>query len=387
MKTKTIIISFLLGIGTLNAQDMRDVYSPFIGFNQYNGPGAAIGGATVAAGMVIPAFTQNPANLGLHRYRIVQAWQNDSEFHSGSLNLPQSRFGGLQAIFPFPVYQGSLVAGFDFSLQSEYALRYQENDLSLRQEGGLYQLRTGLSTEFAKNLFIGGDVKFLFGKNEMNQKYVDFGYPGEFYLNPSYRGVTASIGLVQRILPILNWGLSVELPTPLRVEEEFRDSYHINDTTLVVITDEYEYNITKPAVFHIGAALFLNYIDLFYEAEYTNWKNLKLESGFIDLDELPWDPKVNTEIETKLSKSLTHHAGIALHPPVLPIHLYAGYQLIPYPEPGMLADDKRESYHFGLSYVIQRQISLAYQYQRYFWEYEGTAENWTQQSLNVILHF
>jgi hypothetical protein len=387
MKTKILIILSILGMGIANAQDMRDVYSPFIGFNQYNGPGAAIGGATVAAGMVIPAFTQNPANLGLHRYRIIQAWQNDSEFQSGSQNLPQSRFGGLQLIFPFPVYQGSLVAGFDFSLQSEYALAYKETDLSLRQEGGLYQLRGGLSTEFAKNLFIGADIKFLFGKNEMNQKYLDFGYPGEFYLNPAYHGVTGSIGLVQRILPMLNWGLSVELPTPLRVEEDFRDSYYINDSTLMVDKDTYEYRVSKPAVFHIGAALFLNYLDLFYEAEYTNWKNLKLTSDFIDIDGLPWDPKVNTEIETQLVKSLAHHAGIALHPPVLPLHLYGGYQLIPYPEPGMLSDDKRESYHFGLSYVIQRQISLAYQYQRYFWKYEGLDENWTQQSLNVILHF
>ena len=387
MKTKTIIILLLLGIGILHAQDVRDVYSPFVGFNQYNGPGAAIGGATVAAGMVIPAFTQNPGNLGLHRYRIVQAWQNDSEFQSGSLNLPQSKFGGIQAIFPFPVYQGSLVAGFDFSLQSEYALTYEEPELSLRQEGGLYQLRSGLATEFAKNLFLGADVKFLFGKNEMNQKYVASGYNGEFYLNPSYRGVTASMGLVQRILPILNWGISVELPTSLRVEEDFRDSYFINDTTLWIDKDNYEYKITKPAVFHFGAALFLNYIDLFYEAEYTNWKNLKLSSDFIDIDGLPWDPKVNTDIETTLIKGLTHHIGVALHPPVLPLHLYGGYQLIPYPEPGMLADDKRESYHFGASYVIQRQISLAYQYQRYFWEYEGLDENWTQQSLNVILHF
>lgn len=375
MKKLILISVFLMG-AALQSQDYHDAYYPFFAFSQNDGLGSAIGGAMVSAGSVIPAFTHNPANLGLQGYRIVNLWQNDSEYHSGTITLPQSHFGGLQFVLPVPVYQGSLVAGADFSLTSEYAFISETADTSRREEGGLYNYRIGLAAEFLKNLYVGADLQFLGGFDKYKEETPD----DLFTIDYHYKGYTATIGMVQRLLPMLSWGLCVELPTRLIVAEDFYDS----------VSTTREYAIVRPAVLHTGFSLFLNYLDLFYEYEYNNWPNLQFNSDLALYDKGPdLDPTINEEIEQKLQKGFTHHLGAAVHPPLLPVHLYGGYQFIRHPEKGVYQGDKLQSYHFGISYVVQQQISLAIQHQKYFWTYaaSGVDNDWTQNSLSAILHF
>ncbi|MCK5521422.1 MAG: hypothetical protein KAI81_09935, partial [Candidatus Marinimicrobia bacterium] len=146
----------------------------------------------------------------------------------------------------------------------------------------------------------------------------------------------------------------------------------------------WEYEMNQSPVFRGGAAFFLKWVNLFYEAEVRNWSNLTFQSDLENLDnDLSLDPTLNQKIETELSPVLNHHFGAALHLPFLPLHLYGGYQILPDP----YGDTAKHGISFGLSYLLQQQLSINAAYQKQYWEVDGIDQEWNQSTLSLNLHF
>ena len=96
---------------------------------------------------------------------------------------------------------------------------------------------------------------------------------------------------------------------------------------------------------------------------------------------------INQEISNTLHPTLSHHVGIALHLPVLPIHLYAGYQYLPVSFSNVYNDNLRQSYSTGFSYMIQKNFSIQGSYVNYLWKYGNEAERFNKLSVGIVMHY
>ncbi|MEA3500077.1 MAG: hypothetical protein U9R41_03535 [Candidatus Marinimicrobia bacterium] len=381
---KKILLTILLSFSFLFSQNYIDALTPFYGFKGSQSIGVGVGNATVAGGQVIPEFTSNPANLGLQRFKTVELTYTSSEFNSGSNNLPQSSFGTFSLIYPIKVYRGSIVLATSLEKEKEFALSYQDVDdygdaFKQRNEGKMKNWHFAVASEIAENLFVGADIIIPNGNIDISREYPNVSPDTMgFAQNVDYNGISATIGMFQKISKNFNWGMSVDLPRKININDDFtyNDGYDLG---------KIEYSSTRPLSIHLGASALFKYFNLFYEAEWTDWKNMEFSSDDLYSSDIT---DINEEIENYLSQTISHHFGGALHMPFLPLHLYGGYQILPEPH----SDKTRNIISGGFSYLIKQQISIHGAYQRYDWDYETNNgsiinETWDQIILGMSLHF
>ncbi len=380
---KKLLLTIILSFSFLFSQNYIDALSPFYGFKGSQSIGVGIGNATVAGGQVIPEFTSNPANLGLQRFRTFELTYTSSEFNSSSNNLPQSSFGTISFIYPIKVYRGSIVLATSLEKEKEFALSYQDVDdygaFKQRNEGKMKNWHFAVASEIAENLFVGADIIVPYGNFDISREYPNVNPDTMGYTqNNEYHGISATIGMFQRISKHLNWGISVDLPKKIDINEDFtyNDGYSLGIR---------KYSSTKPLTIHGGASVLFKYFNLFYEAEWTDWQNMEFSSDDLYSSVVT---DINEEIETNLSETILHHFGGAIHVPFLPLHLYGGYQILPEPH----SDENRNVISGGFSYLVKQQISIHGAYQMYYWDYETNNgsiinENWNQLVMGMSIHF
>ena len=379
-KIKLLLICML---GFCYPQNVYDVLRPYFGFNSSHILVNSIGGATVAAGHIIPGATSNPANLAIHKFRLIQGNFSSSEFRSGTENNSLTNFNGFHFIYPVPVYQGSMVIGGGVNREIDYMSASTSGIYRYAESGGLNIWRLGIAVEYSNKLYIGSNLEYYRGQDEM----IEFASDSTFYFRPNYKGLGITLGLLHHISPKFQYGMSLQLPTSLAVEDRFTYSNHIE--TNESYSDTWHYNTKRPLVFHIGTGYFARYYTIFYEAEWADWRNLEFSSDEIFEEdwELPASVMINQEIRNKLHTTLSHHLGIALHLPLLPVHVYAGYQYLPVSFSDVYNDDLRQSYSTGFSFMIQENFSLQGSYIKYFWEYGNEPEHFEKISLGIALHY
>ena len=147
--------------------------------------------------------------------------------------------------------------------------------------------------------------------------------------------------------------------------------------------------MTHKSILHGGFGLFIKNINIFYEAEWTDWKNLEFHSSEIyeeDL-ELPASVLINQEINSLFKPTLAHHFGSSIRLPFTPMKIYAGYEYLPVPFSNVYDSDLRESYSTGFSIPIHRNINLEGSYVNYFWDYLGEEESYDKFSFGINLRY
>lgn len=406
---KKILLILAIGIFTFSlAQDLPDVIAPlysydyddlhFNGITNYDYPirassitksgplGMAIGHATVASGQMIPEFTVNPANLAMSKYNIVQVNGLFNQFNGVNNNS----LGGISYIVSVPVYSGSLSFAAGVNREKDYNLFYQNDDIIQRSKGGLYSWHFNGAMEVQKDIFVGAEVSLLTGKKNNDVNFKDLLDPTDGYIEEStYFGAGAKIGMNYHLLPVMNIGFSMDLPTVLGTDYSLR-TYQASGTSTV------DYSITSPAVLRAGLALTLRIVDLYYSYDYTNWQNLQFKSN--DLLQTAVD-EINREIVNNFSVIGSHHIGMALHVPMIPLHLYMGYQYIPDVYMGLnsfslaniipreLSDRFRSSFSWGASLFLKQGISVSAGFETFHTFYDDTEEKPKSMNLSMAYFF
>ncbi len=368
----------LLWSGLGIAQDVDDIIRPFFGYYNSQSLTTAVGNATVASGQVISGMSSNPANLGLSRFNVLQANFMFGQFESGSATSSQTEFGGLYAIAPLKVYQGSMVFGFGIEKIIDFSKAWERTNDSFREEGGLYATQFGMSVEFAEDFFVGGSFDYYQGSDLISRSLGS----SELMLKPKYKGYGITIGFLNRISSIYQIGASVQFPTSIWVSEN-QTEWQINFPEMV-LGETWEYQLKRPLVFHFGGSLLIRTFNLFYEAEWTNWKDMEFDSDTYLVSDIA---TINREIDDQLKSTLTHHLGIALHPHWAPLHLYLGYQYLPTPNSNAYLEDVRQSMSIGSAYMLNQQFSLHGSITNYFGEYYGEDETYSQLIFGVSVHY
>ena len=379
--TRTLRILFIISLIlplSIHAQDRDDFIRPFFGYYDSQSLTNGIGRATVASGQVVPGKSSNPANLGLHRFSTVQMSFLSGRFSSNDNNLSQMEFGGIYSIMPVKVYRGSLVFGLGVQKEVDFSEAASSADYRYKDEGGIYATEMGFSVECVKDLFVGAEIEYYRGQDKSTNTWVE----NSSYLHPRYSGFGLSIGFVQRMSSMVLIGASVDLSTSLRVKEELTE--WPNDSTQLSSTEKWNYHLKRPLTFHTGGSLLSRYVNVFYELELADWRNLEFSSEeYYESDEV----EINNEIQAEMRFTATHHLGMAFHPPWLPVHIYTGYQHLPTPYSGVYTSNKRESFSLGTSYLVNQQFSIHGSYTNYFWKYSGEKENYRQIVFGVSLHY
>ncbi|SVE27788.1 uncharacterized protein METZ01_LOCUS480642, partial [marine metagenome] len=123
----------------------------------------------VAAGNVIPGATSNPANLAMHRFRQIQSNFSNSRFNSSTENNSATNFNGFHFTYPIPVFQGSLVIGGGVNKKIDYMSASRSGIFQYSEVGGLNVWRLGVAVEYSTKLYIGIDIEYCKGEDEMTE--------------------------------------------------------------------------------------------------------------------------------------------------------------------------------------------------------------------------
>jgi hypothetical protein len=372
---KTLFI-FLFSITFLMGQYSEDdALRPFYGFSGHLPQTAGIGGAGVAGGQVMPEFTQNPANIAMTKFRIFRGAYGTGEFTSGSQTLPQNRISHFSYTHAIPVFRGSLSWGAGITQDLEYAMKYMNPSYSQRIEGSGYTLHLAGATEFSRDLFIGVDFQLPMGDFKLTATDRDLNTL--LLVEPSFVGISGKMGLIHKLTPFLNIGISAQLPKRIWVTE---DNTEVFGDTLTIEYAPFDYTLTRPLELQVGGALLLKWFDLFYQADLLNWNGLKWDSEDSEL----FDQKINQGIEENFDRTLTHRTGIAIHPPFLPINLYGGIQYRPHPKKDA---DPITVASAGFSWLFRQSVNISTSWQSWNWKYDGQDESWNQLLMGIEFIF
>ena len=368
-------------IGFSFGQNYLDALRPFYGFQSVQPLSMALGYSTVAAGQVVPGATGNPANYALQRFTVLQAGFETTKFKSSPEELTDSGLDGLSFTLPVHVYQGSLAFGGGITKELDFSSVYAHPEYDYFEEGGIYKTSFGAAVEFARDLFIGADFHIYHGSNEMLRFYPD----STDYLDVSYSGWSTSVGILHRLAPMLQIGAVLQLPTYIWADESFTFSNDIDpDSNQKWDSD---YSLRRPIQLQYGVSFLHPVVNLFYQADWTDWHNLEFKTDNIKVNGINLGVIIDQEIRRNLRTTLSHHAGIAIHLPRLPVHLYGGYQLLPVPFDGVYDNNRRESFSWGLSYLASQQVSVQLAQTHYTWDYLSHAESYDQLAFGISLHF
>ena len=359
------------------SQQRDDFLRPFFGYHDSQSLSTAIGNATVAAGQVIPGRSSNPANLGLSRFRDFQMNFQHNRFQGVEAGSSNTKLGGLYALYPVEVYQGSLVFGGGISRAVDFTNAYQTPSRQGSEEGGIYATEFGAAVEAAKNLFLGAAFDYLKGSDELSLSEPDT----NSFLNPDYRGYSISLGFLNRTTANLQVGGSFQFATTVWVRDNLTTWPSAEPEASV--TENWEYKLNRPMLFHLGFSLLYPVWSLFYELEWSDWSGLKFSSDEYFAGDAA---EINRELKRDLRPTLSHHLGAAGHIPHLPLHLYAGYQYLPVPFTGVYTSNRRQSVSVGVSYLLNQQFSVHSSYTDYFWRYSGQDESLRMLVFGASLH-
>lgn len=374
---KTILLLGILLLSIASAQDLVDLVAPFTWYNETGTTtyplntnsastqgqlSAAVAYATVATGQMIPEFTINPANMAMMRFGSFQVSGQFNSYGSSTKNTLNT----LSFIKPVKVYQGNYVWGLSVDRERNFIQKYSDNDISQTAEGGITNWKYATAIEALEDIYIGAEIGLLTGSRENDIEYLSNSLissigNGGYVENVSYVGLSTKLGLTYRPYKFLTVGASLDLPTPVSVSHDIRE-YNNNNSN-------FDYSVTKPVTYHAGFALTMKYFDIYYSTDLTNWNEL----SFSDASMLQSvEDGINREIEDILTNTVSQHIGAALHVPMLPLHLYGGYQYLPNADaystsnlfslanlnPTEAADKFRSSFSWGASFFMKNGLSI-----------------------------
>jgi len=337
---------------------------------------AAIGNATVASGQVIPGMSSNPANIGLNRFGHVQLNFQNNRFTGPDVTSTSTVPGGIYAIFPVPVYQGSLAFSFGIEKEVDFTNGYESIDGRAVEKGGMYATEFGIAYEAVKDFYVGGSYRYLKGSNELSTTGVE----ENSLLNPEYKGYYFTLGFLNRTSPNILIGGAVDFPAKVEVNDKL--TTWNGEIEGNVVTRTWYYTLTKPMVFRVGGSVMYPLWSGFYELEWVDWKSLQFASNNYRKSDVA---EINNEIARDFKSGITHHVGAAAHLPWLPLHLYAGYQYLPTPYGGSYVEDRRQSVSGGMSYLLNQQFSLHASITQYFWTFQNLDYSTEKERSQMVL--
>ncbi len=389
----------------------------------------AMGGAYTALANDYSGIYWNPAGLGSINKTGIYAELSHLQFSNNALymgNLTSNNQGftklkSLGFVMPLPTGQGSFViaGGFNRVLDYDDHLYFEGfGDISnnigfeieddngdiyfypfdlgvyrqeeVRSEGSLRQWSLGGALALSPNFTIGLTTSLVHGKEEYNFGFSQFDddnlyyeYPGDFdeytvnqYLQSDYYALNLKLGGMVNLNKMLRIGGVITLPSKYYIEEthSFSDNLFFDDGTddPTEDTGNWDYHVKTPFIFDAGIAFTNKLITLSASTRYCDWSQTRFEVSEYELDNQDYRSIVseNNDLARDYDQVLEYRLGGEVTLPGLNIKVRAGYTLIP--SPLRDSNDDRATYSAGISFKVDKNVSLDFTYLKSDW----TRDSW-----------
>ena len=259
---------------------------------------------------------------------------------------------------------------------------------TLKQEGGINSWSFSGALEIEENLFLGATVNIYSGTLKKTKDYYEEdlydNYPSTLLLDPiepasadfksfflrdiidwDITGAGLKLGGMLKMDNNINVGATIKLPTKWTIKED----YSISSSSLFGTgerfyyepeQERFEYEISTPAEFSVGAAFTTKNVTLSGNATYIDYSKMEFEGGLdfnATLDK-------NADIVDLMRSVINLNAGIEYILPNSGIALRGGFMLMPSPfkdDPGEY-DKKFITAGIGYNFSQSSSVNIAYVY-------------------------
>ena len=424
-----LTLGLLFTLGMVNGQTAYDAIHITENEEGFGTRALAMGGAYTALANDYSGIYWNPAGLGSLDETGIYAELSHLQFSNDALymgNMTSNNQGftklkSLGFVMPLPTAQGSFViaGGFNRVLDYDDHLYFEgfgdvSNDIGfeiaedsltsyfypfdqgvyrqeeVRSEGGLRQWSLGGALALSSNFTIGLTTSLVHGKEEYNFGFSQFDdddlyyeYPGDFdeytvnqYLQSDYYAFNLKLGGMVDLNNMLKVGGVITLPSTYYVEEthSFSDDLVFDDgsTDPTEDTGNWDYHVKTPFIFDAGIAFTNKLITLSAAARYHDWSQTRFEISEYELDDQDYRSIVseNNSLARDYDQVLEYRFGGEILLPGFNTKLRAGYTMIP--SPLRDNDDDRTTYSAGVSFKVDKNVSLDISYLKRDW----TRDSW-----------
>lgn len=265
---------------------------------------------------------------------------------------------------------------------------YQEE--TVRSEGGLKQWSLGGAIALSPNFILGMTTSLMHGKEEYSFNYSQIDdadiynvYPGDFdeymvnqNLISDYYAAQLKLGGLIDLNNMIKIGGVITFPTTYYVEEahSFSDNLYFDngDDDPFEDSGKYDYSVKTPFIFDTGIAFTNQLITLSASTRYRDWSQTRFESADYDYEDQDIDDfsYENNILSRDYDQTMEYRLGGEILLPGLNTKLRAGYAFVP--SPLRDNDDDRITYSAGVSFKVDRNVSLDVSFLKRDW----TRESW-----------
>ncbi len=321
-----------------------------------------------------------------------------------------TRFSSASFVYPVPTYRGSLVFGlgvfrmmsFDQTFKYVYSLgpRYDpEADELISESGGVNMWSAGGALDISPNISLGLALNYWHGKEDyslesernwwQNDTLFWHRYDDEIY--DDYSGFSAKLGMSIWPSKYFSFGLTLESPTWLTVNEEYilrtESTYDIPWTDTIWIEEDRglpQYKLTHPYKFGMGAAFYFKNILLSGDINYADWSQLKYREG-VEIGEK------NRNVKEYYREVLRWGVGAEVLVPWISSKLRAGYYSDPLPYDSPFLNSDRDYLTFGLGFLVDQVMTIDFAWVHGFYnfkyEFESFKEDYTTNRFYITTAF
>lgn len=425
-----LTIGILFTIGMVSGQSAYDAIHITENEEGFGTRALAMGGAYTALANDYSGIYWNPAGLGSIDKTGIYAELSHLQFSNDALymgNLTSNNQGftklkSLGFVMPLPTNQGSFViaGGFNRVLDYDDHLYFEgfgdiSNDIGfeieddngdiyfypfdqgvyrqeeVRSEGSLRQWSLGGAIALSPNFTIGLTTSLVHGKEEYNFGFSQFDddnlyneYPGDFdvykvnqYLQSEYLALNIKLGGMVDLNNMFKIGGVITLPSKYYVEEthSFSDNLFFDDGTSDPTEDppgNWDYHLKTPFIFDAGIAFTNKMITLSAAARYRDWSQTRFEVSDFETNSQDYSDLIseNNYLARDYDQVLEYRLGGEVTLPGLNTKLRGGYTLIP--SPLRDSNDDRATYSAGISFKVDKNVSLDFSYLKRDW----TRDSW-----------
>lgn len=429
---KNYLIKMICGIafiGMLSGQTAWDATHITENEEGFGTRALAMGGAYTALANDYSGIYWNPAGLAAIDNSGIQAELSHLQFsnealYNGELTNNNQGFTRLKSIgfvMPLPTAQGSFViaGGFNRILDYDDHLFFEgigedSNDLGfdiedengdvffypfdenvyreeeVRSEGSLKQWSLGGAIALSPNFTMGlttslvhGEEEYSFAFSQIDDLDIYNVYPGDFdeyavnqFLNSDYYALNFKLGGIIDLNEMIKVGGVITFPSTYYVEEthSFSDNLYFDDGSDDPTEDSgnWDYHVKTPFIFDAGLAFTNKLFTVSASTRYRDWSQTRFEVADFELDNQDYQNVIgeNNVLAREYDQTLEYRLGGEVMLPGFNTKLRGGYTFIP--NPLRNSEDDRSTYSMGVSFKVDKSVSLDLTYMKKDW----TRESW-----------
>ena len=340
----------------------------------------------------------------------VQTAGLDPFYQNQSRLQTNTRFSSASFVYPVPTYRGSLVFGlgvfrmmsFDKTFKYIYSSGPPYNPEAeelISESGGVNMWSLGGALDISPNISLGLALNYWHGKEDyslesernwwQNDTLFWLRYDDEIY--DDYSGFSAKLGMSIWLSKYFSFGLTLESPTWLTVDEEYilrtESTHDIPWTDFILVEEEIGfplYKLTHPYKFGMGAAFYFKNILLSGDINYADWSQLKYRQGF-EIGEK------NRNVKEYYREVLRWGVGAEVLIPWISSKVRAGYYSDPLPYDSPFLNSDRDYLTFGLGFLIDQVMTLdiawVHGFYNFKYEFDSFKEDYTTNRFYINTAF